>query len=253
MMKVCHMTTIHPRYDIRIYHKECLALKKAGLDVSLIVNDAYDDETMDGVDIHSLKLPFKGKLKRFLSNKVNRALLKKAIELDADIYHFHDPELLRVGKKLKKRGYRVVYDVHEDVPRQILAKEWIPKLFRGIISRFFERYEDKTSRRFDAIVVPTPHLQERFLRVNRIVYEVCNFPSLDDIAFSEEGYSNQHDAIYVGDLTTTRGIREIAEATFQADIGLTLCGEFHSKGLEEAVMRYPNVTHLGFLDRSGIS
>ena len=44
MLNICHITTVHTRYDIRIFWKECLALSKAGNDVRLIVCDKQKDE-----------------------------------------------------------------------------------------------------------------------------------------------------------------------------------------------------------------
>jgi len=41
---------------------------------------------------------------------------KKALEVDAEVYHFHDPDLLFLALKLKKKGKKVIYDVHENYP-----------------------------------------------------------------------------------------------------------------------------------------
>src|SRR5690606_34947857 len=98
--------------------------------------------------------------------KTSKAVYKKAISLDADIYHFHDPELLRFALRIKRKGKKVVYDAHEDVPRQIMAKYWIPNFFRKIISILVENYENYVSKRIHGVVVSTPHIRKRFEKVN---------------------------------------------------------------------------------------
>ena len=253
-MKICHITTVHPRYDVRIFWKECLSVARAGNEVFLIVNDNEDDEVINGVKILSIKSPFKNRMSRILSRGAKRRICKKAKNLKADIYHFHDPELLGLGVKLKKSGFCVIYDSHEDVPRQILAKEWIPSFLRGILSGLFELYENRCARKYDAIIVPTPYIKERFQKVNNSVWEVCNFPSTEEINYSGENYSNSNPGCYVGDLSNTRGLRQIAEATNKVGLSLNICGTFHSKGLKQEILgQFGNVKHLGFLGRADIA
>ncbi len=253
-MKICHITTVHPRYDIRIFRKECVSAAEAGNQVTLIVNDNLDDEEINGVSIVSIKSPSSNRVSRILSSAAKRRAYKKASDLKADIYHFHDPELLGVGIKLKKQGFRVIYDSHEDVPRQILAKEWIPPLFRRIVAIVFELYENRCVREYDMIIVPTPHIKERFQKWNNFVWEVCNFPSLKEINYSGDNYSNSNPGCYVGDLSNNRGIRQIAEAAHKTGLRLNLCGKFHSIGLErELLKQFDNVKYLGILGRSEIS
>ena len=253
-MKICHITTVHPRYDIRIFWKECVSMAKEGNEVMLIVNDDQDNEEVDGIKILSVKSPSTNRLSRILSVRAKKLAYKKAMDLKADIYHFHDPELLGLGIKLKKQGTCVIYDSHEDVPRQILAKEWIPRFMRQIISKIFELYENRCVKKYDAIIVPTPHIKDRFKHLNNSVWEVCNFPSVEEINYSGENYSNCNPACYIGDLSNNRGIKQIAEATNKAGLELNLCGKFHSMGLEQEILEeYNNVKYLGFLGRSEIS
>ena len=86
-MKVCHLTSVHSRYDIRIFQKECISLARHGFDVSLIVCDGREDEITKLIKIYSVDKNRSGILDRFL-NSLQR-VLKKAIELNADIYCFH--------------------------------------------------------------------------------------------------------------------------------------------------------------------
>ena len=53
-MKVCHITTVHPQNDNRIFYKECISLKKEGYDVTLLVAGEFD-QIIDGIKIISLK------------------------------------------------------------------------------------------------------------------------------------------------------------------------------------------------------
>jgi glycosyltransferase involved in cell wall biosynthesis len=249
-MKICHITSIHDRFDTRIFDKECKSLANDSHEVHLIVNDLFDDEVKNGIHIHSVKSPFKSKFHRFITSKANKKIYKLALSINADIYHFHDPELLFTGYKLTLKNKKVIYDIHEDVPRQILFKEWIPKLFRPIISFFFEIFENFFSIYYTALVVPVPLLYNRFNNKNSNISIVSNFPYKEDIN-QANSYSVNNPLIYIGGLTWTRGISQIAKASFNINQHLVLCGSYSSKGLQNLIEKnYVNVTHLGHLSKS---
>ena len=56
-IKVCHMTSVHKRYDARILKKECCTLVANGYDVTLIVADNKPEEIYHGVKIVSINFP----------------------------------------------------------------------------------------------------------------------------------------------------------------------------------------------------
>ena len=181
-MKITHLTSAHPRYDTRIFIKECSSLAKIeNYEVSLIVADGKGDEVKNGIHIYDVG-KLQGRLNRIF--KTTKKVFKKAIELDSDIYHLHDPELLWIGRLLKQAGKTVIFDAHEDVPRQILAKPYIPTWLRKPVSITVEWLENFVVRRLDAVVVPTPTILERFLALGTRAVEVRNYPLYEEVGNS---------------------------------------------------------------------
>lgn len=167
-LKVCHVTSVHRPLDGRIFERECTSLAQR-YDVFLIAPNIEDCEK-NGVHVRGVNLP-KSRFKRMKS--LNR-VLKRMIEVNADVYHFHDPELIPIGLKIKKRGKKIVFDSHENIPTQIRAKSYIP--FRNIVSRIYEYYERISFRKYDALVSVTPEIVVRLKTINKNTYMLTNFP-----------------------------------------------------------------------------
>lgn len=247
--RVCHITTLHPAKDARIFHKECVSLAKH-FDVHLIVAN-QQSEIVDGVTIHNIDVPQK-RIPRFF--KASKIALKKALDIDAKIYHFHDPELLSLGLQLKKKGKIVIYDSHEDVPRQILEKPYIPKVLRHPIANIYERYENNIARQLDAIITPTPHIENRFLAINPRSLAITNFPILQrqkDIEWTER----KNQIAYIGSLTKVRGVKELVQSLEQTDTTLMLGGKWWFDDFKNEVAALPawnKVQELGFLNRQEV-
>src|SRR5690625_246500 len=84
--KVVHLTTVHHPFDPRIYHKECLSLKEAGYNVTLLAQpDPKTGETSDQITHIPLKT-YQSKFKRIFLAPWKAYKIAKRI--DADIYHF---------------------------------------------------------------------------------------------------------------------------------------------------------------------
>lgn len=231
--KVCHFTSAHKPDDIRIYHKECNSLAEADYDVFLV--SSYQAESLDGL----VKVVYSGSKSRGRIGRMlftTKEVYKKAKAIDADIYHFHDPELLRFGLKLKRQGKKVIYDAHEDVPRQIMAKFWIPKVFRQLISVCFEKYENYVARRLSAVVVSTPHIRERFIRIHPRTIDVCNYPLMNELMEPTSWDDKQEEICYVGGISVVRGIQELMDTLLLlSNLRLNLAGNFSNTELEEQI------------------
>ncbi len=173
-VKVCHMTSAHPVEDVRIFHKECVSLANYGYDVYLVERgESYDKEGVHIVGVGDIP---ESRRKRMTQGA--RAVYRKALELDCDIYHFHDPELLPIGLKLKKRGKHVIFDSHENTADAIIEKQYIPKIIRIILQRLYVSYQSFVCKRLDGIVTVTPNMTKSFEKTSRNVVEIRNYPIL---------------------------------------------------------------------------
>jgi hypothetical protein len=129
--RVCHITTVHPVDDHRILHKECVSLRDAGYEVSLVAPRA-GDANVEGISVVGFdRGPARNRLERTVRRP--RAAYAAAVAVDAELYHFHDPDFLPFAVRLARAGRRMVYDAHEDVPEQIRHKEWIPAPARASV------------------------------------------------------------------------------------------------------------------------
>ncbi len=249
---ICHLTSVHYPFDTRIFYKECKTLSTAGYDVVLIAQN-NKDEVVEGVTIKGVDKP-KNRMERM--TKTVSWVYKRALEVDADVYHFHDPELIFTGLKLKKRGKKVIYDVHEDVPRQILSKGWIPLPLRGFISWLAEKVEDVAGRRFDCILTATPYIRDRFLKINHNTLDINNYPLLQELYLPEVDWSKKEKTVcYVGGITKERGILQMVDAVKKSGYKLFLAGSFVSQQLRMECFKregWSNVVELGFLNRGEV-
>ena len=176
--KVCVLTSAHPPFDVRIFHKECKSLARAGYEVTLLA-PAKEDVDRDGVAVRGLPV-WKNRLDRFMRGPF--AVYQRALKINADIYHFHDPELIPTALLLRLHGKKVIYDIHEDLPRTISYKPYIPRPLGGMVSRTVEIIEEWAGRRFSALVTATPGIGNRFRSVNENLAVLNNYPRIEEFA-----------------------------------------------------------------------
>src|SRR5918994_1586422 len=202
MKRVCHITTVHPADDHRILRKECVSLRDAGYDVTLIAPHAHDT-SIAGVDVMALRVPARTRAERMFRRP--HAAYRAAVALDADLYHFHDPEFLPFGTRLARAGKRVVYDAHEDVRTQIRYKDWLPGPSRAPVARAVARLEAACVGRIDAVVSPSVAALERLAPRQPRSVLVTNYPRLEDIGAVAPWQGRTRAACYVGGISRVRG------------------------------------------------
>lgn len=251
--RVCHLTTVHQARDVRIFLKMARSAARAGYETSLVA-PGQADEVAEGVRILAIEPP-RGRLARFLGGAA--ACLRRAVEADADLYHFHDPELIRVGLALRRRGKRVVYDVHESHAESMLDRAYLPPWARRLASRQVAAAERKADSCLDAIVAATPKIARQFQNPRTVL--VQNYPLLGEldppggVPFRERARALG----YVGGVSAVRGAHQMVDAIRSVEGAvLKVAGAMTPASLESELAARPGwaqVEHRGALDRPGVA
>lgn len=256
-LNVCHLTSAHPRYDIRIFRKECRTLAKHHK-VSLVVADGLGDEVIEDISIYDIGKP-KGRRERILDGPGK--VFAMALRVDADVYHLHDPELLRIVAALKSKGKKVIFDAHEDLPKQILSKPWVPAAVRYPVAWGAYLYERWVLRKVDAVVAATPAIGSKFQSWGLQTTVVNNYPFLYELGHDNQHHpkSNPPSFCYVGGITGIRGIEYMVRAFELLPNGfavLKMAGPFEEEPVRTKVrgmLGYQKVKELGVLNRSDVA
>jgi glycosyltransferase involved in cell wall biosynthesis len=256
-LKVVHVTTAHPTFDVRIFHKECRTLAQSGYEVVLVAPHERN-EMVHGVSIRAI--PKTGGRFSRMTRCVWHAY-REAISQNADIYHFHDPELIPAGLLLRARGKQVIYDVHEDLPRAIQSKFYLPVWVRRPLAWVTECGENAAARCLTALIAATPTIGNRLSRQNPNTIVVNNFPVLEEITADSQNWDERELCIaYIGSMSEQRGIRELVSAMVlvipNLPVKLLLAGPFFPDGLIQELSQLPgwkNVEWLGVLGRQQVT
>ena len=239
MKKICHITTVHQRYDVRIFMKELLSLSSR-YDCTLIAPGEHE-ETKDGIRIIPIK-KYSSRYKRFL--KTTREAYKKAKQQKADLYHFHDPEFLPWAISLKLSGRKVVYDIHENHLSTIMNRDYLPKILRYIFYGIYWLLQKIGLTLFDGIVIVVKEHMNFCPKSKTIL--LPNYPELKvfeglHLRDSKRGKDNVMNCLYLGGMTRIRGIYELIKAMIllnekRVRYRLNLIGPISEDPLEQFVM-----------------
>lgn len=242
MIKVCHMTSVHPPEDIRIFHKECVSLAKAGYETYLVQRgESYEKE---GAHIVGVGQPSGSRLSRMTA--FAKKVYEAALALDADLYHFHDPELLLYGLKLKKKGKKVIFDSHEFTADAILEKTWIPSPVRKAVHGVYSVYEFRICHQLDGVITVSPHIVDYFRKANPNTVQVANYPTVSEEAIQPSFLEKR--VGFAGGVTGQWMHENILTALAQIpDCRYTLCGPCGTDYLQrlQALPSWQQTDYLG--------
>jgi glycosyltransferase involved in cell wall biosynthesis len=240
---VCHLTTGHKATDTRIFGREARSLAAAGYHVSIVGRHGRC-EVIDGIRIIPMRAHW-GRLARFSIGLLR--ILRLALQLDADLYHFHDPELIVIGLVLSSLGKRVIYDVHEDYEQSILTRKWLGRRMRAWVARSFTYFERHAAHRFDHVIVVDSNIRQRFAGAETTL--VTNAPPSRFAKAHEGPLDNKALRIVsLGSISVGRGIRKLVDALLlvhHKDVRLHLVGDAHDSGLQALWSLSDRVIHHG--------
>lgn len=250
MRKILHVTTSHKLDDVRIFMKECSTLAEDGYDITLMgfgaINTIYEKNRVKIISFKSIK---SNRIFRLLVNPIY--VFTKIVGTDFDIIHFHDPEFMLYACILKLFFHKkVIYDIHEDVPKQIMQKDWINGKLKLYISTVYKKFENSISKRCNYLIAATESIKKRFEKENEDTIGVYNYPDLSLLPAISNDYQNRKSICYIGLISRKRGIIELIKAIEICNVNLVLCGEFESDLLKNEVEHlagWANVTYLGKL------
>ena len=223
-IKICFLADKHGLYDDRIYWKMSLSLLKKGFEIYYILISDKDSEgiTKEGVNYSSFKI------KKFSSNRYINYIIKysrsktnydklfeKAKEIEADIYHFHDLNINRIGKKLKLLPHKpiVIYDARDPFAQNIkdyIGSESILKPLINLYANYINNWEKKCAKNYDFVISNEENIRDEFRKVlpDNNVDVIYNYTNLYK---KRKEMIKEYDLIYCGGITKFRGAFKIIE------------------------------------------
>ena len=132
MPHICMITTDHSPLDDRIFYKEALSLQEAGYKVSILCREDENgrlhnlkgevineqSETpfpVNGINIRGIHPKGNAVLNKFFLSRFYKKIIHEGVNLNADVYHVHEPETVLIGQAILKKlpNAKLIFDSHE--------------------------------------------------------------------------------------------------------------------------------------------
>ena len=251
VISVCHVTSAHSRYDGRIFLKQCSSLAKNNYKVTLLCCDTLDDEVKNKVNIVSINKQFSSLRDRIFNSK--RMLKKMCLEINADIYQFHDPDLLSLALYMKRKGKVVIFDSHEDYPSLFLEKQSIPVFLRKCLSSVYSLCEKHVFKKIDGVICVADYQLDRIKRINSNAVIITNYPIIDNDFKKNKSVKNT--LCFAGGVRADWNHDTVIKAIEDIDdVKYMVAGSYKESYLEtlKSYKGFEKAEFLGKLDKKGV-
>lgn len=231
----------------------CAGLAASGFNVTLIVADGCGDDEVSSVKIVDVGKA-KGRFERFFITPWR--IYSVAMGMKPHLVQLHDPEMLLTTAAFRLWGVGVVFDSHEDYPRSIAGRSWIPAPFRRLIGGIYELFERFISLFLSGIITASQFVADRFGKFHSHVSPIRNFPMMSEFTQNDPFGPKKDQICYIGALSQDRGLFEMIEAAELAGVKLVLAGKWENSATEvkaKAMSGWRNVDYLGVIDRPTVA
>lgn len=189
---------------MRIYHRECQSLIRAGYKVELLAHPMLQENYSPLVKIESLgKLP-ESEYRLFLWSRFIRNLLAfcKALKSNASLFHYHSPEFIPWAIMLSfLKPQPIIFDCMEDFENYISQRLDIPLLMRVILSRLMKLMLRWAANKSDAVITSDKGMADYFQKDTKRIIVIHNFPAIELFPDPKDfNISKKYDLVFHGAL-----------------------------------------------------
>lgn len=250
MKHICFLTSAFGRRDSLIVIRQAQSLVSHGYKVSYILCDDLPNEEKFGIDMISVGKSEKKGWKRLLLNPIRlKRIIKK---YPADVYQISEPELLLLGLYLRRKGFKVVFNLREWYP-VYYSRRFKILWFQKMINYFVESFFHHVAKKYDGVFNCMPEMHDYIYRVMPCKYfvDVANFPVVNEsFSLSYDEYLSRDNIIsYFGSIYSI-SCQEVFLSAIEpiSNVKYLLAGVFYSDEYRNKVMSHPAWNKVEFIN-----